>query len=83
MKNVAIPFSICLAVTLGGLAPLHAECKVASTGISAVTGGYTVALPPSVSSAVPTNAPLRLVLRGGQAYCLPGNGPGGFDCVCL
>lgn len=150
MKIGALILCICLMVVLGGgLAPLHAQCKVASTGIAAVTGGYTVALPPQVVSEVPTNEPLRLVVRNaagnvssvagpvrvlasgqlwiqtsqrfafspqqcpsdvviqkastsesgclsaefgigcflkwcaGQPYCLPGDGPGGFSCVCL
>lgn len=149
MKNVVLTFSICLVTVLGGLSPVSAQCKVASTGISAVTGGYTVTLPPAVFTAVPTSEPLRLVLRdaageissvsgpvrvlasgqiwiqtrerfsfspekcpteavlqraslnqgscgsaefgigcflkwcAGQTYCLPGDGPGGMQCVCL
>jgi hypothetical protein len=145
MKNVAL--SICLMVL--ALSPLHAQCKVASTGISAIAGGYAVTLPSQVRSAVPTSGPLRLVLRnaagqvssvagpvqwlasgqlwiqtsqrftfspqqcpskavlqgtslgesdcfgaefgigcflswcGGQTYCLPGDGPGGFSCACV
>jgi hypothetical protein len=152
VKNVRLTLGICLLVVLGGfggLTPLHAQCKVATTGIAAVTGGYTVALPPQIASAVPTNEPLRLVVRnaagnvssvagpvrvlasgqiwiqttqkfafspqqcpsdvviqkaslgdfgclsaefgigcfakwcGGQSYCLPGDGPGGFSCTCV
>jgi hypothetical protein len=60
MKNVILCLSLIL---LCGLAPLHAQCKVAATGISSVTGGYTVTLPPQVVTAVPTQNPLRLVLR--------------------
>jgi hypothetical protein len=133
-----------------GLTPLHAQqCKVATTGIAAVTGGYTVTLPPQLYSKVPTNQPLRVVLSdalgnvssvagpvrvlstgqlwiqtserfssssqqcpsevviqtaafdpfhcleaefgigcfiswcAGQSYCLPGDGPDGFECQCL
>jgi hypothetical protein len=71
MKKAAL--SICLLV-FGGLAPLHAQCKVASSGISAVIGGYTVALPSQVASAVPTSGKLRLVVRdaAGQVSSVAG-----------
>ena len=49
---------------LGKAALFHAQqCKVPTTGIAAVTGGYTVTLPPQVAYAVPTNEPLRLSIR--------------------
>jgi hypothetical protein len=74
MKNVTL--WICLLVL--GLAPLHAQCKLASTGIAAVTGGYSVTLPPQVRSAVPTSAPLRLVLRNAAGQVSSVAGPAQF-----
>jgi len=54
---------LCL-IALLGLTPLQAQtCKIASSGIAAVSGGYTVSLPPQVASAVPTSGSLRLALR--------------------
>lgn len=64
MKKIALTLCLCLMAGLVGLTPLHAQqCKVATTGIAAVTGGYTVTLPPQLTSSVPTNQPLRVVLR--------------------
>ena len=64
MKKITLTLCLCLMAGLVALTPLHAQqCKVATTGIATVTGGYTVALPPQVASQVPTSQPLRLVLR--------------------
>ena len=64
MKKIALTLCLCLMAGLAGLTSLHAQqCKVPTTGLAAVSGGYTVTLPPSLYSAVPTNEPLRVVLR--------------------
>jgi hypothetical protein len=64
MKKIALTLCFCLMAGLAGLTSLHAQqCKVPTTGIAAVTGGYTVTLPPQVAYAVPTNEPLRLAIR--------------------
>lgn len=65
---------LCLA-TLSGLAPLHGQCKVAASGISMVSGGYAVSLPPQFLSAVPTREPLRLVLRDASGQVSSVSGP--------
>jgi hypothetical protein len=64
MKKTTLTLALCLLAGSFGLTPLHAQqCKVPTTGIAAVTGGYTVTLPPQFASTVPTNEPLRVVLR--------------------
>jgi len=72
MKNVTL--WICWLM-LCGLAPLHAQCKVATTGIAPAAGGYTVTLPPSIISAVPTQSPLRLVIRNASGRVSSVSGP--------
>lgn len=73
MKKITLALS--LIACFAGLTPVNAQqCKVPTTGLAAVTGGYTLTLPPELSSTVPTSQPLRVVLRdsAGNASSIAG-----------
>lgn len=78
MKRIALTtLCLCLMAGLVGLTPLHAQqCKLTTTGIAEVTGGYTVTLPPQLASTVPTSEPLSIVLRDDLGNVSSVAGPG-------